>query len=697
MKTNYQKRIFCLLSAAILDATATSTYAVPSCNVHATITPGNQSVAAITGGAATVVTLDGSGSKITPGNVDPTSCAWAQISGSPTVTLTNANTCTASFPAPNVPSGVSLGFRLTVTGTGCIPVTVTNDTTIGISYVDVNQAPEAKISVSSAPIHQDGFIHQDDLVTLDGKGSSDPDGDTITAYSWEQIKINPTDPDVTLNGANTDTAAFTAPNPYPANGVTLKFKLTVSDGSLAGTAEKEVNVVWENEPPVAAASCPSSVDEGATFTLDGTGSTDPDDGIASYLWSQTSGGPVPTDWPIDPSTESLTLTAPSLTSPLDTMSFKLEVTDIGGLMSSDECDVKVNDITPPTAAPSQSPVANGEGWNNTDVVVDWNWIDAGVGIDNANCITTTNSSIVPPGEGALTLNATCKDLAGNNGSASKDLKIDKTQPTISAAATPAPNVAGWYKSNVTVHFTCDDAISGIAGSCPDDQILSSEGAAAASTAQTVADKAGNTSDPSNVVTVKIDKTAPGITWNGGISDGGIYYFGSVPSTPTCDATDTLSGPKDCGVTGYSAALGTHTLKATAHDFADNQTVETSTYTVNAWTLNGFYQPVDMGGVWNTVKGGSTVPLKFEVFAGTTELTDVAVVDSFIIKGVTCPGGSEPTADIELTTTGGTSLRYDSVAGQFIQNWQTPKKSGACYEVTMKTDDSSHISALFKLK
>ena len=37
-------------------------------------------------------------------------------------------------------------------------------------------------------------------------------------------------------------------------------------------------------------------------------------------------------------------------------------------------------------------------------------------------------------------------------------------------------------------------------------------------------------------------------------------------------------------------------------------------------MSGYYQPVDMNGVWNTVKGGSTVPLKFELFAGTTELT-----------------------------------------------------------------------------
>jgi hypothetical protein len=91
-----------------------------------------------------------------------------------------------------------------------------------------------------------------------------------------------------------------------------------------------------------------------------------------------------------------------------------------------------------------------------------------------------------------------------------------------------------------------------------------------------------------------------------------------------------------------------------------------------------------------------VPLKFEVFAG-SELTDVAVVDKFVVTGVTCPGVDAATDNIELTTTGGTSLRYDATAGQFIQNWQTPKKPGACYKVTMTTDDGSTLVALFKLK
>jgi len=114
-----------------------------------------------------------------------------------------------------------------------------------------------------------------------------------------------------------------------------------------------------------------------------------------------------------------------------------------------------------------------------------------------------------------------------------------------------------------------------------------------------------------------------------------------------------------------------------------------------WTLNGFYQPVDMGGVWNIVKGGSTVPLKFEIFDGTTELTDINVI-SLSTKLVACDA-SAWTDDIETMATGGTSLRYDAVAGQFIYNWKTPKTPGFCYRVTMTTLDGSSLFANFKLK
>jgi hypothetical protein len=202
--------------------------------------------------------------------------------------------------------------------------------------------------------------------------------------------------------------------------------------------------------------------------------------------------------------------------------------------------------------------------------------------------------------------------------------------------------------------------------------------------------------------IKIDKTAPVVSLVGGPSSTALYFGGSVPGAPTCNASDTGSGlDGSCKVEGYVTTPGSHTVTATATDKAGNTNSASASYTVQALTLKGFYQPVDMStttAVYNTVKNGSTVPLKFELFAGTTELTDVAAVKSVTQAKVTCTsGGTEDAIEETVTTTGGTVLRYDTTAGQFINNWKTPSGAGQCYRVTMTARDGTAISALFKLK
>src|SRR5262249_45259469 len=102
--------------------------------------------------------------------------------------------------------------------------------------------------------------------------------------------------------------------------------------------------------------------------------------------------------------------------------------------------------------------------------------------------------------------------------------------------------------------------------------------------------------------------------------------------------------------------------------------------IGSWSLTGFYQPVTMGDwVLNTVKGGSTVPLKFNVYQGpgnTNERTDVAAVKKFVVEVAPCTSGTIQD-EVDFVTTGGTTLRYDTTALQFIQNWQTPRTPGAC--------------------
>ena len=154
------------------------------------------------------------------------------------------------------------------------------------------------------------------------------------------------------------------------------------------------------------------------------------------------------------------------------------------------------------------------------------------------------------------------------------------------------------------------------------------------------------------------------------------------------------------ITAAPSAVGTYTVVATLNNPNYQADSVSGSLSIQAWTLAGFYQPVDMSTpttvVWNTVKAGSTVPLKFEIFAGAVERTDTAAVTRLTATAVGCSSGLDDAID-DLAATGGTSLRYDSTAGQFIYNWQTPKQTGQCYLVKVATADGGSIGAYFKLK
>ena len=174
----------------------------------------------------------------------------------------------------------------------------------------------------------------------------------------------------------------------------------------------------------------------------------------------------------------------------------------------------------------------------------------------------------------------------------------------------------------------------------------------------------------------------------------------------CDPDgDTTATGDDCPSTGNDGkatltvnnlSVGTHSISAS---FAGDNTYQASnssavSVTINPWTFGGFYQPVDMG-ILNYAKGGSTVPLKFEVFKGSTELTDPAYIVNYFTQKIACASGQGDA--IEQYSSGSTSLRYDTTSGQFIFNWKTLKSPGTCYRVTLETKDGSSIYADFQLK
>ena len=213
------------------------------------------------------------------------------------------------------------------------------------------------------------------------------------------------------------------------------------------------------------------------------------------------------------------------------------------------------------------------------------------------------------------------------------------------------------------------------------------------------DVAGNIATGSFMVTV-VDTTPPSLDLPSGITMAASGISGATV-TYLATATDLVDGtvPVDCVPTsGLNFPIGTTTVNCSAEDNAGN--VAQGSFSVSITIENiGFYQPVDMNSYVNMAKAGSTVPLKFEVFGDktvpATEISDVSIVKTLKQKLTSCDP-SAPTDEVETTATGGTMLRYDSTAGQFIYNWKTPLQKG-CYTVTMTLLDDSTIQALFKLK
>ena len=187
---------------------------------------------------------------------------------------------------------------------------------------------------------------------------------------------------------------------------------------------------------------------------------------------------------------------------------------------------------------------------------------------------------------------------------------------------------------------------------------------------------------------------------------------------TVNAAVATANFADAGVGANKPVIGTgFTLGgADAGNYFIGVPQGTSTASILAWNASGkgFYAPVGIQNsiftpapgaaptagsstIWNTVKGGQTVPLKFNVFAGTVEKTALTDITSFKQSSVPCAGGdgSDP---VDTTTTGNTSLRYDTTAMQWIQNWKTPNYSASapCYRATVTFADGSMVSAFFRL-
>jgi RHS repeat-associated protein len=208
-----------------------------------------------------VVPLDGSGSTDRDG--DLLSYRWTLRSKprDSQAHLAGADSVSPSFRADR-PGAYGVELIVNDGQSDSAPDTVTISTE--------NSAPVAKAG-------PDQTVPLGATVTLDGRGSSDSDGDPL-AYAWA-LSAKPAGSQAALSNAAAATPGFVADRPGH-----YTVQLVVSDGAHS-SAPDTVAVDTQNSRPVADAGGNRTAATGDLLTLDGSASRDPDGQPLSHAWS----------------------------------------------------------------------------------------------------------------------------------------------------------------------------------------------------------------------------------------------------------------------------------------------------------------------------------------------------------------------------------------------------------------------------
>jgi RHS repeat-associated protein len=217
------------------------------------------------------VELDGRGSS--DADHDPLSYRWSFTS------VPEHSTVSLAAPTATQPT-----FVPDVAGLYVVQLIVNDgheDSAPSIVRITVTTPPPA----NHPPVADAGPAQTVDVgatVQLDGRQSSDPDGDALT-FTWD-LNVKPAGSTATLSGADTAQASFVA----DLAGTYLA-RLTVDDGR-GGTANAPVTITARppNQPPVANAGPAQTVTVGVTVNLDGSQSSDPDADPLTFRWTLTS-------------------------------------------------------------------------------------------------------------------------------------------------------------------------------------------------------------------------------------------------------------------------------------------------------------------------------------------------------------------------------------------------------------------------
>jgi Tol biopolymer transport system component len=115
-----------------------------------------------------------------------------------------------------------------------------------------------------------------------------------------------------------------------------------------------------------------------------------------------------------------------------------------------------------------------------------------------------------------------------------------------------------------------------------------------------------------------------------------------------------------------------------------------------YDFSGFFSPVDNPPVFNTVKAGSAIPLKFSLNGDQgLDIFDPGFPAS---QRITCDTSATQDPVEETVTAGSSSLSYDPTTDQYIYVWKTNKAwANTCRQLIVKLNDHTSHMAYFNLK
>jgi hypothetical protein len=186
--------------------------------------------------------------------------------------------------------------------------------------------------------------------------------------------------------------------------------------------------------------------------------------------------------------------------------------------------------------------------------------------------TATLTYTVPHDGASHDVTAAYQGNADFTGSSSLVSRADPTITASLSAQGDGPSAAGWYRTPVTVSFTCAPHGSALTTDCPAPVTLATSGADQ-SVARTITAEDGGTATVT-VSDIDIDLVGPTVTIKG-VKAGKTY---PKKKKPTCQGADALSGLDTCTITQVRAGKK-YVVTATATDQAGNVTSATLTYKV----------------------------------------------------------------------------------------------------------------------